>query len=243
MAAVVNQSACDLSHRDAPATLRAAGPAVLPSLLLCDFGNLEREIGRLVAAGVPALHLDVMDGDFVPNLTYGFPIVQAVRRLTDLPLDVHLMISTPLRYVERFVEAGADIVTIHVEAAANPRETLERIRSLGAAAGLALNPETPLSAIDSCLDACDLVLVMSVRPGFGGQEFEPVALDKLRTLRARLGADAVLEVDGGVNESTIASCAAAGADLFVVGSAIFGNTDYKASVRTLRDLAQQHRGP
>jgi ribulose-phosphate 3-epimerase len=219
------------------ADLAAAAPAILPSLLLCDFGNLEREIAALEAACVPGLHLDVMDGNFVPNLTYGMPIVAAVRRLTKLPVDVHLMIADPLTYVPQFCDAGADAITFHLEAVEDARPVLEAIRSHGVAAGVAINPATPLSAIDRCLDLCDLVLVMSVKAGFGGQKFQPVALDKLRHLRERCGDDVVLEVDGGVNASTIADCSAAGAELFVVGSAIFNEQDYRGAVQQLRELA------
>lgn len=219
------------------AELRAAAPVVLPSLLLCDFGNLEREVRRLEAAGVRALHLDVMDGNFVPNFTYGLPIVQALRKLTALPLDTHLMMVHPERYVERFHQAGADLITFHAEAVDDVRQVLEQIRGLGAAAGVALNPATPLERIEGCLDVCDLVLVMSAPAGFGGQEFDPVALDRLRRLREIGPAGLLLEVDGGVNEATIASCAQAGAGYFVVGSAIFRHSDYGARVRQLTQLA------
>jgi ribulose-phosphate 3-epimerase len=220
-----------------PRLLRSA-PVILPSLLLCDFGNLEREIARLEEAGVQGLHLDVMDGHFVPNLTYGMPIVAALRRLTDLPLDVHLMISEPERYVRQFHDAGADIITFHVEAVADPRPLLEEICGLDAGAGIALNPDTPLSTVEGCLDLCDLVLVMSVPAGFGGQKFHGVALEKLARLRKLVGPDVLLEVDGGINQSTIKSCAEAGANLFVVGSAIFGSDRYGPAVRELTDLAK-----
>lgn len=219
-------------------SLRARAPAVLPSLLMCDFGRLADEVARLEEAGVAALHLDVMDGHFVSNLSYGLPLVETFRRLTTLPLDVHLMISDPGDYVERYRDAGADIMTVHVEAVANPRPLLERIRDLGVGAGLALNPPTPLSAIEGCLDVCDLVLVMSVMPGFGGQKFNSVALEKLQALRAKVGDDVLLEVDGGVNAATVEACTAAGAQLLVVGSAIFGTDDYTASTRELTRLAQ-----
>jgi len=222
-----------MSERANVAKLRNAAPMVLPSLLLCDFGNLEREVRKLEEAGVGALHLDVMDGSFVPNLTYGMPIVEAFRRLTDLPLDVHLMIVEPERYVEHFFDAGADVITIHVEAARDPARTLRRIRELGAGAGIALNPDTPLSAIEDCVSLCDLVLVMSVPAGFGGQSFHEVALDKLRRLRDTLDGRVMLEVDGGVNGSTIERCAEAGARYFVVGSAIFNHADYGPVVQAL----------
>ncbi len=217
--------------------MRESAPVVLPSLLLCDFGNLEREVRQLEEAGVQALHLDVMDGCFVPNFTYGMPIVEAFRRLTDLPLDVHLMINEPDRYIESFLQAGADLLTVHVEAVDHPRDTLSRIKDLGAGAGIALNPGTPLSQIEDCLEVCDLVLVMSVDAGFGGQSFNPIALEKLKQLREQTSEQVLLEVDGGINEKTISQCAEAGADLFVVGSAIFRNGPYGASVKRLGELA------
>jgi len=216
-------------------------PAVLPSLLSCDFANLEREIGRLQSAGAAALHLDVMDGHFVPNLTFGMLIVEAVRRLTDLPLDVHLMICRPERYLERFRDAGADNLTIHIEAVDDPRPVLERIREVGVGAGITLNPDTPVAAIETCLDLCDLVLVMSVEAGFGGQAFLPSALEKLRRLRRLVGPEVLLEVDGGVNPATIGDCAEAGAQLFVTGSAVFGHPDYHAALGQLTELARSHQ--
>ena len=222
--------------RERLAELRDTAPVILPSLLMCDFGNLEREVRALEAAGVAALHLDVMDGCFVPNFTYGLPIVEALRRLTDLPLDVHLMIVQPERYVEQFIRAGADLVTFHAEAAAEPRLLLSRIAESGVAGGVALNPSTPMEQVVDCLDLCDLVLVMSVPAGFGGQAFDPVALNRLRYLRQTLPREVLLEVDGGINEDTIAPCAEAGADLLVVGSAIFRHADYAAIVRRLTDL-------
>jgi ribulose-phosphate 3-epimerase len=226
-----------MARRSSLIELRSSAPVILPSLLLCDFGNLEREVARLTEAGVRALHLDVMDGQFVPNLTYGFPIVEAFRRLTDLPLDVHLMISEPQRYLKQFIEAGSDILTIHVEAVADPRPVLEQIRMLGAGAGLALNPDTPLSRLDGCLALCDLVLVMSVQAGFGGQSFRPATVKKLSQLRQMVGSDVLLEVDGGIHQSTIGDCAAAGAQLFVVGSGIFRSSNYAEAIRELKALA------
>jgi ribulose-phosphate 3-epimerase len=219
--------------------LRDARPAILPSLLLCDFAHLADEVRRVEEAGAAGLHLDVMDGRFVPNLTYGMPIVAAVRRLSDLPLDVHLMISEPARYVAEFIEAGADVVTIHAEAVDDPRELLTQIRRRGAAAGLALNPRTPLERAADVAPCCDLILTMSVEPGFGAQPFETVALDKLRSLRATTPAETILEVDGGVNAQTIASCVAAGAGALVVGSAIFRRPDgdYRQALVDLRAAA------
>jgi len=226
-----------MSRRHHLAALSSAPPAVLPSLLLCDFGNLEREVRRLEEAGVRGLHLDVMDGHFVPNLTYGLPIVESLRGLTELPLDVHLMISNPGEYLKAFVEAGSDILTVHAEALDEIEPVLQQIRDLGAGAGLALNPPTPWESVEQALPLCDLVLVMSVMPGFGGQSFDPIALEKLRALRSRLGDEVLLEVDGGVNQETIAACAEAGAQLLVAGSAIFLEQDYRTSVTTLNHLA------
>lgn len=211
---------------------------ILPSLLSADFGHLAREVAALEAAGARCLHLDVMDGCFVPNLTFGFPILAALRRLTELPLDVHLMICEPQRYVERFCDAGADCLTVHVEAVERPVEVLEQIRGLGAAAGIALNPATSVSTLERCLGSCDLVLVMSVPAGFGGQEFDAVALDKLRHVGQRVSGDVLLEVDGGINATTIGSCAEAGAQLFVAGSAVFSDGDYGEALRQLSHLAR-----
>ncbi len=227
-----------MSRRPQLERLRDAAPAVLPSLLMCDFGNLERELAQLEAAEVAGLHLDVMDGRFVPNLSYGMPIVEACRRLTDLPLDVHLMIEEPRHYLEAFVESGADIITIHIEATDDAARDLAQIRELGACGGLALNPDTPLSEITPHLELCDLVLVMSVNAGFGGQQFNSIALQKLKELKEQSRDDLILEIDGGVNSATISSCAEAGADLLVVGSAIFRHPNYGTSVRDLETLAQ-----
>jgi ribulose-phosphate 3-epimerase len=218
--------------------LRGAAPVVLPSLLQCDFANLEREVRALEEAGVQALHLDVMDGSFVPNLSYGMPIVAALRKITRLPLDCHLMIEKPERYAKQFVEAGADLVTFHVEAVSDARPLIDQLHSLGCKAGLALNPATPLGTLDAYLDAVDLILVMSVPAGFGGQKFHDIALDKLATLKATVRPEVILEVDGGVNASTIARCAQAGAQWFVVGSAIFGQPSYAQAVQQLTQLAR-----
>jgi len=228
------QAITSTQHRDA---LRAKPPVVLPSLLLCDFGNLEREVRKLEVAGVRGLHLDVMDGHFVPNMTYGLTMVSTLRGLTDLPLDVHLMISNPGDYLKKYVDAGADLLTLHAEAVDDPRPLLEEIRELGASAGLAINPPTPVASIEAALPLCDLVLVMGVMPGFGGQAFEEIALQKIRDLRAMVSPETLLEVDGGLNASTIAACGLAGAQLLVVGSAIFCEPDYARAITNLTQLA------
>lgn len=212
--------------------IRDAGPSVLPSLLMCDFGDLKGELARLETAGTKVLHLDVMDGHFVPNLTYGMPIVEGLRRHTDLPLDVHLMISDPLAYAQPMVDAGADMITFHVEAVSDAAAVAAEIRSMGVGVGVALNPDTPLSALDGCIDSVDMVLAMSVNAGFGGQTFNPVALEKLASLK-QSHPDLLLEIDGGINLETIASARSAGCDLFVVGSAIFKHDDYAAAVSQL----------
>lgn len=215
-------------------SLGTGGPAVLPSLLQCDFGNLQSEIHSLEAVGIRGFHLDVMDGHFVPNFTYGMPIVSAVRKLTRLPVDVHLMMSNPGDYLEQFAEAGADSLTIHAEIAADKVPLLRRIREMGLTTGLAINPSTSLQEIESLLDLCDLLLIMSVDAGFGGQAFNPVALDKLKSVKEK-HPELLLEVDGGVNQRTIADCVQAGAQLLVVGSAIFGQEDYRRAVEQLAD--------
>ena len=222
------------------ADLHRAVPLVAPSLLACDFTRLGDEVRKVEQAGARILHLDIMDGHFVPNISFGLPVVEAVRRVTDLPLDVHLMISEPGRYLRAFRQAGADLLTIHIEVAPEPQGLLEEIRGLGAAAGLSLNPPTPVALVEPWLSACDLVLVMSVMAGFGGQEFEPVALEKLRRLRELGGADLLLSVDGGVNPHTAGPCAEAGVDLMVTGSALFSQDNYARFIEDMTGLARQH---
>lgn len=215
--------------------LRGHGPVILPSLLQCDFANLQREVERLEAAGFRALHLDVMDGVFVPNISYGMTIVSAVRRITKLPLDVHLMIADPASYVEQFREAGADLITFHAEATTEHAQTLEKIRSLGAGAGIVLNPQTAVAAIESVLPLCDLVLIMSVQAGFGGQAFQADVLRKLQSLRDAANAPEtlILEMDGGINQQSVGQCVAAGAEFLVVGSGIFKHQDFSAAHASL----------
>lgn len=214
---------------------------VAPSILSADFVNLERDIRALGPAGADYVHVDVMDGLFVPNLTIGLPVVKAISRISPLPLDVHLMIDRPLRYAERFCEAGADVLTLHVEADTpeHTREALETIRACGKKAGLSLKPGTPAEAALPYLELCDLILVMTVEPGFGGQKFMADMMPKLKTLRRWLDGKnpgCELEVDGGVNGETAKLCVEAGANVLVAGSAIFGETDRAAAIRTIRTI-------
>lgn len=223
-----------MSRRSHLARLRQQSPLILPSVLSCDYSDMRGEVQKLEAAGVQALHLDVMDGNFVPNLTYGMPIVAAFRKLTELPLDVHLMIENPDRYVRQFYEAGADIITIHEEAAGEETaRILQEIKELGAGAGVAINPDIPVERVMPFLEIADLILIMSVNAGFGGQKFNPVALEKLEVLRKAGPKDLLLEVDGGVNLETVQACTEAGADLLVIGSAIFNQSDYSAAIDEL----------
>jgi ribulose-phosphate 3-epimerase len=197
-------------------------------MLLCDFANLQREAERLAEAGFRALHLDIMDGVFVPNFSYGLSVVRSLRRVTGLPLDVHLMIANPAQYIDAFRDAGADAITFHAEATAQHAAVLEQIRRSGAAAGIVLNPDTEVHEIDAVIELCDLVLVMSVQAGFGGQAFRPEVLPKLAQLRALAAArsDLILEIDGGINAQTIGPACVAGAQWLVVGSGIFAHPDY-----------------
>jgi ribulose-phosphate 3-epimerase len=220
------------------ATLRAARPAILPSLLLCDFANLEREVHALEEAGVECLHLDVMDGHFVPNMSYGMPIVESIRKITDLVLDVHLMISNPNQYAKQFVDAGADSMTFHIEAVPHPTDLLSELKHLDIAVGLAINPSTDFQCLLPFVSECDLVLTMSVEAGFGGQDFNPIALERIRTLRKSFGPELLLEVDGGVNEKSIGLCTSHGADLLVVGSALFRQADYCQAMTRLMSAMQ-----
>ena len=210
-------------------------------MLKCDYGNLHREVSLLEAAGAESLHLDVMDGHFVPNLSYGAMVVKRIRELTDRILDAHLMISDPGRYLDDFVDAGCDSVTIHIEAVPDPTELLHAIRQQDVVAGLAINPETPVEAVEPFLSLCDLILVMSVEPGFGGQKFIPSALNKLTRLRELSNAQATFSIDGGIDLTTVGSAAAAGVDICVVGSAIFDSSDYRASMQQLRIEAHSCR--
>ena len=221
---------------------RERAPLVAPSMLKCDFGNLHREVELLEAAGADVLHLDVMDGHFVPNLSYGPMVIARLRELTSLRFDAHLMISEPGRYLDEYVQAGCEAITFHVEAEPNGEELLDRIRDAGCLAGIALNPGTPTEQIETLLPHCDLALVMSVEPGFGGQAFQPQSLKKLQRLREIVPTNTLLSIDGGIGPKTIESAAAAGADLFVVGSAIFDAPDYRVAMELLRSRALRAEG-
>ena len=210
-------------------------------MLKCDFSNLRREAELLERAGAPALQFDVMDGHFVPNLTYGALVIERLRDATSAIFDAHLMIADPEFYLDGFLDAGCDLITFHYEAVREPLPLLQRIREAGRAAGLALNPRTPVQAVEPLLGACDVVLVMSVEPGFGGQKFIPAALDKLRWLRKRVTDDTLLSIDGGIGLETIGPSAQAGAEIFAVGSAIFGADDYKTAIDRLRASATVER--
>ncbi len=217
---------------------------IAPSILSADFSCLGDEIRAIDKAGADYVHVDVMDGHFVPNITIGPLIVAAARKVTQLPLDVHLMIENPDQYIPEFARAGADLIVVHAEAATHLHRTIELIHSLGKKAGVSLNPATSLAALDVILPDLDLVLLMTVNPGFGGQSFIRACLPKIAELRRRiddLGLAIELEVDGGVKIDNIEQIAAAGADVFVAGSAVFGTTDYPSTIRQLKENATAAR--
>lgn len=210
---------------------------IAPSILSADFGRLAEEVRAVEQAGADWIHVDVMDGRFVPNITIGPVVVRAVRQATTLPLDVHLMIVEPEKYLDAFAEAGADVLSVHVETCSHLHRTIQHIRGLGKKAGVVLNPHTPEDTIRYVLQDIDLILVMSVNPGFGGQAFIPAVLPKLRALRAMIdasGKDIALEVDGGVAPNTAEEVVAAGARVLVAGSAVFQREDYAEAIRSIR---------
>lgn len=219
--------------------LAAPGVRMAPSILSADFFRLGEQIRQVESAGAQVLHLDVMDGHFVPNLSIGVPVVESVRQHTDLLLDVHLMISDPLFYAEPFAKAGADIITFHIEATPEPMKVIDRLRELGVGVGVSLNPGTPGDALRPVLAALDMVLVMTVWPGFGGQKFIEPMLEKVSLLARYLKPHQRLEVDGGIHNQTIARVAKAGADVFVAGSAVFDAEDPAGEVKRLQQLAHE----
>lgn len=217
---------------------------IAPSILSADFGRLAEEVRAVEQAGADLVHVDVMDGRFVPNISIGPLVVEAVRRATKLPVDVHLMIVEPEKYVEEFAKAGASIVSVHAEASPHLHRTLQQIRAAGARPAVALNPGTPLESIEYVLSDVELVLVMTVDPGFGGQKYIPACTEKVRRLRAmaderKLALD--IEVDGGIKADTVADAAAAGANVFVAGSAVYGAKQYGPAIRAIREAAEAAR--
>lgn len=217
---------------------------IAPSILSADFARLGEEVRAVAAAGADYIHIDVMDGRFVPNITIGPLVVDAVRKVTDLPLDVHLMIEEPERYVEDFAAAGADIIVVHAEACRHLHRVVQQIKATGKKAGVSLNPATPLNVLDYVLEELDLVLLMTVNPGFGGQSFIEACVPKIQQLRGMLdrrGCEAELEIDGGVKPANIARLAHAGADVMVAGSAVFNSSDYAATIAEMKRLMQEPR--
>jgi ribulose-phosphate 3-epimerase len=216
---------------------------IAPSILAADFANLADAVARAEQGGADLIHVDVMDGHFVPNLTVGPPVVRSLKRVVTVPLDVHLMVSEPDRFVEAFAEAGASLISVHAEVSPHLNRTLSFIRSLGLQAGVAMNPSTPVVALEEVAGDLDYVLVMSVNPGFGGQAFLPRSESKVRAIRAlldRAGSQAAIEIDGGIDRETVGRVVTAGAEILVVGSAIFHTADPAAATRELRALALEH---
>ena len=216
---------------------------ISPSILSCDYGKIAEELKDMELAGADYMHIDVMDGHFVPNLTLGAPVIKCIRKATDVPFDVHLMISDPLKYIDDFCDAGADIITFHTECDSPIDETIEKILSRGVKASLTVKPKTPVEDIFPYLDKLSMVLVMTVEPGFGGQSFMEDMMAKVSALRNEInarGLNCEIEVDGGINEKTIAIAAAAGADVFVSGNALFSSADRKAAVEKFKAIAEEN---
>lgn len=214
---------------------------IAPSMLASDFSRLGEEIAKIEAAGADIVHLDIMDGHFVPNITFGPPVVKAIRPKTKLEFDVHLMIENPDRYIDDFIDAGADIISVHAECCPHLNRTIQKIKQRGIKAAVALNPATPLSMVEWVLRDVDMILIMTVNPGFGGQAFIESMVDKVRDLKElsiTLGKDIDIEVDGGIDPNTIERITAAGANVLVAGSAVFGSKDVKAAIACLREKAE-----
>lgn len=212
---------------------------IAPSILSADFLRLREEIKAAGAAGADMLHLDIMDGHFVPNITIGPAVVEAIRSITDLPLDVHLMIESPEKFIDEFIKAGADYITVHVEACRHLHRMVQQIKNRGIKAGVSLNPATPVWSLEHILQDIDMVLLMSVNPGFGGQEFIPAVIDKIKALRNIISKgrlDVIIEVDGGVKPDNAKLIADAGADILVMGSAFFNSGDYRGLMQSLREM-------
>ncbi|HDS84810.1 MAG TPA: ribulose-phosphate 3-epimerase [Phycisphaerales bacterium] len=207
---------------------------IAPSILSADFARLASEIAEVTAAGIEVVHLDVMDGHFVPNLTFGPPVVAWIRKCTDAVLDTHLMMTDPESYAERFVEAGSDHITFHIETVSDPAGFVRTLHDLGVSAGVTLNPDTPVEAVEPVAPLCDMVLVMTVNPGFGGQSFMDRAAQKCIRLRQIVGPDVRIEVDGGIDPTTAGTVKRYGADTFVAGNAIFGQSDRAAAIHAIR---------
>ncbi len=210
---------------------------IAPSILSADFANMERDVKRIEQAGADYIHCDVMDGVFVPNLTFGFQMIADIKKFATIPLDVHLMIEQPERYIERFAQAGSDLISIHVEATAHVQRVLKQIAGCGKMPAVVLNPATPLETIKYVLDDVDMVLLMSVNPGYGGQGFIPAVLQKIKDLKAMIaahGKDIMIEVDGGVTFDNCRELAEAGTDIFVAGNTVFSSDDYAKAIRSLK---------
>ncbi|MCR9197870.1 MAG: ribulose-phosphate 3-epimerase [Planctomycetaceae bacterium] len=228
-----------LSRNEMLQYLRAHVPVIAPSMLKCDFGDLRSEAERIDSARLPLYHLDVMDGHFVPNLSYGAMVIAGLRRYTQTPIDAHLMISEPGRYLDDYLKAGCEAITIHLEAVPDPANLLQEIRKHDVVSGLAINPDTPIEAAEPFLEFCDLLLVMSVNPGFGGQKFIDSVLPKMSRAKEVAGDRLLVSVDGGVAAGTIGLCAEAGADIFVAGSSIFDHDDYAKAGAVLSEEARR----